>query len=350
MHRLVLTFGAVALVGASQASAAETWRMTTIAPETSAYYQLFSQSFADRAAQMTGGEIVIEAFPGGVLAPPTEAKQSVLDGIADAAHIPPSWFVNENPANTFGAQPGGMGPETLMYWLYEGGGLELWREFRRENDGLATLVVGLGPTEILAHSHVPIRTADDLAGLKFRTSGAFANILAEYFDAAPTFVPGGEVYTMLERHGVDAAEWSTPAENEIFGLQDIAEFINIPGAHVNAWFFEVVVPTERWDALPAETQQQLEAAAKLATFDSYLNWGSADLAAMEGLRAGNNEIVELDPALVQAIRDAGRDWAERQSAEREAAGDPWMRRLTDSYYGFLDYWLANSAYRFVDRQ
>src|SRR3546814_11277400 len=100
-----------------------------------------------------------------------------------------------------------MPPEMLMHWLYNGGGQALLAEHRRATMKMHSMVVGIGPAEIW-HAHKPIRTVEDLRGVKFRASGAWAAILNEKFGAAATTVAGSEVYNMLERHGVDAVEGS----------------------------------------------------------------------------------------------------------------------------------------------
>ena len=106
---------------------------------------------------------------------------------------------------------------------------------------------------------------EHVKGLKFRTAGAFAEILSEYFDAAPTVVPGSEVYAMMERQAIDATEWSGPSENQIAGLQETARYIMYPGPQTNAFFMEFAVKQETWDALPEDLQAKIEAAAQLAT-------------------------------------------------------------------------------------
>src|SRR3546814_19234699 len=91
-----------------------------------------------------------------------------------------------------------------------------------------SMVVGIGPAEIW-HAHKPIRTVEDLRGVRFRASGAWAAILNEKFGAAATTVAGSEVYNMLERHGVDEVEWAGPAEKPKLGPQNIAPPVMVPG-------------------------------------------------------------------------------------------------------------------------
>jgi TRAP-type mannitol/chloroaromatic compound transport system substrate-binding protein len=331
--------------GAQQATR---WRVNHFSTETSMFYTLTIVPFVQRVNQLTGGRLQLQPFPGGVIAPPLESYKAVEDGLADAGHLTPLYIVNRDPVNSFyGGHPGGMPPEMMMHWLYNGGGQELLAQHRRATMNMHAIPLSIGPAEIW-HAHKPIRTAEDLKGVKFRASGAWAQILNEYFGAAATTVAGSEVYTMLERRGVDAVEWSGPAENLKTGLQNAAPYIMVPGVHTNAFLFEFIMPAAKWDALPDDVKKAVEAAAKLSTLETLLAWTMEDIEAMKKIRTGKVQIVELDPSLVKAIREAGREWAKKRAAEQEAKGNPWMKRVADSYYNFYDSWLVNASYRALD--
>ena len=345
----VLAAAAVPLTSAGHAAAQQKlrWRTTTVVGETSMFYQM-AAPFVKRVTEMTNGAVEVQTFPAGVIAPALDGYKAVEDGLADAGHLTPLYVVNRDPVNAFyGGHPGGMPPEMLMHWLYNGGGQALLAEHRRATMKMHSMVVGIGPAEIW-HAHKPIRTVEDLKGVKFRASGAWAAILNEKFGAAATTVAGSEVYNMLERRGVDAVEWSGPAENIKMGLQNIAPYIMVPGPHTNAFSFEFMLPVATWDALPAETKVQIEAAAKLATLEALLDWTMQDVKAMETMRNSKAEIIAVDPSLVTAIREAGREWANERAAERASKGDNWMKRVSESYYGFYDNWLKNASYRTLD--
>src|SRR5690606_30356697 len=141
-------------------------------------------------------------------------------------------------------------------------------------------IVGMHGSELFAHSRKPIRTAEDLKGIKHRTSGSNAAILQEYFGGNPISAPQGEIFGLLERGAIDAAEFATPSANVSDGYHEVAKYIIVPGIHTANSPWEFVVKKETWDALPADIQAKLEAAAELATFESYMKTGVDNLAAM----------------------------------------------------------------------
>jgi TRAP-type mannitol/chloroaromatic compound transport system substrate-binding protein len=325
------------------------WRLTTYAPEGNQDYRDYVEVYVKNVELLTSGEIKIQPFGAGVLAPPFEAPQAVQKGIADVAYFFPAFMVNQDPANAFLAGlPGGMSAEPTMAWLFYGGGEKLWVDFRREEMKLHPVVSGIGPTEIFAHAHKPIRTAEDLKGLKFRTAGAWAVILKDYFGASPTVLPASEIFTALERHVIDGTEYVTPSINMATGLHNIARYIMLPGIHQPTYVYDALVKTEVWDALRPDLKEKLIAAGKLTMMQALLRISVADVDAIAKMRAGKNEFVTLDPGLVKEIKKAGRDWAMKTATEQKAKGNPWMERFAASYFGFQDKWVDASEIRIMD--
>src|SRR5262245_29658515 len=199
------------------------WRLTTYSAEGSQDYRDYVEAFARNAELLTGCEVKIQTFCAGILAPPFEGPQAVQKGIADLAFFFPGFMVNQDPANALlGGLPGGKSAEATMAWLFQGGGLKHWTDFRRGAMNLHPIISSVAPTEIFAHSHRPIRTAEDLKGLKIRTTGAWAAMLKDYFGATPTVLPPSEIYPALERRVIDATEYITPSINYAYGLHNIA--------------------------------------------------------------------------------------------------------------------------------
>lgn len=327
-----------------------TWRVAAPVPEGNFLYDSFMKIFAENVDRLTGGEIKIEVYGAGVLVPPLRIHEAVQEGTVDAGHTSGTYLVNMDPANSIlGSHPGGIGPEAMMHWLYKGGGKELWTEFRRETMGLHPLIAGIGTTEILAQSTRPIRTCEDFKGLKHRTAGAWATILNEKFGGTGVVVPAGEIFTMLERKGIDSLEWATPGANLVEGFHRIAQYIVVPGVHANSFPWEVVVKAETWDALPDDRKAQLEAAAELTTFQSYLKFGAEDIEAMQAFKSGNNEIIQLDSECVRQIEEAGREWITTEADKKAVEGNDWAKRIYDSYDTFHQAWRQNSQYRALDR-
>ncbi|WP_299938500.1 TRAP transporter substrate-binding protein DctP [uncultured Pelagimonas sp.] len=346
--KLSSTLAAVAFATAlySPAQAAEIeWKMTAAVGEGSFLYQNFMQRFTDNVGMITQGRVEIQPFGAGVLAPAFKAYEVVQDGIVEAGHSTPSYLVNQDPTNAiFASFPGGMSPEATLHWVYEGGGEEMLQEFRRAEMGLHSIVVGIGTSEIMAHSNVKIETVEDLKSVKYRTSGAFAAVLQDEFGGIPTVVPGNEIYTLLQRKGVDAIEWSTPGANITEGFHEVAPYMIMPGVHQPSFLWEVFVKQDTWDSLPADLQGLITAAGKLSTYESYTRFGDSDIKAMAEFRKTKVELVTMEHAESEKIREAGRNWARAKATELAKAGNPRLQTVLDSYLTYQANWAENSGY------
>ncbi|WP_138464224.1 TRAP transporter substrate-binding protein DctP [Poseidonocella sp. HB161398] len=334
----------VMLAGGAALAQEVTWQVPTSVPEGSPFYVNFLERFAENVDTLTGGRVEIEPFGAGVLVPALKVYEGVKDGVIAAGHSTPSYLVNQDPVNAiFAGFPGGMGPEAYITWIYEDGGKDALYELRAA-EGLKSLVVGIGSSEIMAHSNVPIRTAADLKGLKYRTSGPWAEVMKEYFGAVPTVVPPGEIYTLLQRKGVDLIEWGPPSGNLPEGFHEAAKYIIVPGVHQPTFLWEVVLKQETWDALPADLQGLIDKAADLTTMQGLLHFYSQDIKAMETYRSGANEIITLDPAFVEELSEAGQDWIAKTAEAQKAEGKPAMSELLAKYEAFEHSWSAESSY------
>jgi TRAP-type mannitol/chloroaromatic compound transport system substrate-binding protein len=345
MKRLTLLAAVCVLLSAPAiAQQKYSFTMTTTVPEGSILYTGMTIPYVEAVKSLCGDQVEIKPYAAGVLAKFSEAHLAVQDGRADSAHSTPIWLVNQDAANApLGSLPGGMGSEAMLIWLYKEGGRQQWEKFRRDKMGLHMILAGIGTTEIFAHSHKPIRTVADLQGLKIRSSGAWADIL-KTFGATPVVLGGGDIFPMLERRAIDAAEWLNPSGNISTGLANITKYIITPGVHSMSWPYEVVFRAETFDKLPKPVQACLEHAGELVTLRSYLLFGQQDLKAMAQFRQ-KNEIIDLPPEFIEEVKKRGRVWLNEKAAELSAKGNNWAKEIAASYFAFQDFWDANSGYR-----
>lgn len=341
----VLTACVVTTAMASNVLAADiSWRVPTSVPAGSPFYENFLERFSDNVSTMTEGKVDIKPFGAGVIVPALQVYNAVKEGTVKAGHSTPSYLINQNPVNAiFAGFPGGMGPEAYINWIYEGGGQEKLQELRKD-EGLHSLIVGIGSTEIFAHSNVPITSPDELDGLKYRTSGPWAEVMREYYNAVPTVVPPGDTYTLLQRKGVDAVEWATPSSNQSEGFHEAAKYIVIPGVHQPTFLWEIVLKQETWEKVSDDLKPLIEAAAKLTTYEGLSDFYHNDIKAMQDYRSGRNEIIVLDDEFVDEMAENGQEWIASEAEKESEKGHPKMMEILKDYNSYHDLWNAQKDY------
>ena len=92
--------------------------------------------WAERVKAMSGGRLEIEVVPAGTIVPAFEVLDAVHKKVIDGGHTAAAYWVGKQRAATlFGPAPGGpFGMDMMDYmgWIYDGGGLELYRELYQD--------------------------------------------------------------------------------------------------------------------------------------------------------------------------------------------------------------------------
>lgn len=322
------------------------FKMTTFEREGTTLWKLFPEAFTEKMKLATDGAVEVQPYSSGVIAGIFEAYRAVEDKRADMAFTYPAFEINERPASAFISDiPGGMGPHAKILWVLAGGGQQLWTEYRHSH-GLHGLFCGVIGSEVFANSHKRVQSLADFKGFRYRTAGA-NTVVMQALGAAPTTVPGPEVFTMLERKGIDGAEYLDPYQNFTLGFHKIAKYVIYPGAHAPGGLYEVVMRKETWDSLPPDIQQKFQLVCDSVLIRAYADLNYRNAIAMQKM-AETNELVELDPEVIEAFRKEGRNWVDQKIKEETGKSKEWMEKFAESYYGFRQTWTKNNGYLVVD--
>lgn len=300
-----------------------------------------AKGFAKNVEDLTGGRIKINVFPGGTLSNALKVTEAVNRGVVEIGH---NWMAydwgRDRTTALFAGYAGSPTPEGYLMWLYEGGGLELWQEYRDKEFNVVSFPCAIIGTEIFLHSNKKVQTHEDFKGLKLRTSGAWAEIASD-LGASTIVMPGAEVYTSLDRGVIDATEWGSPEINKPTGFTDIAKYVVVPGMHQPGGVLECEVNKEVWAGLSEEDQQAIAKAARLSMYESWSAGANADLSAFKEMSEGDNEIVHLDPDFMETIEEATNKWEDEQAEENK-----WFARVLNSLRDFEEQLAVWPEYRF----
>ena len=344
VRNLILLVAAVTIAAGmaltKDAAAAEVkWKMAT-SWGGGPLMEIGAKAFAEKVKFLTNGRIEIQVFPGGQLGSALKVSETVREGVAEVGH---TWmgydWGRDKTTVVFGGFAGSMDSERMLHWLYEAGGLDMWRQFRDEKFGVVSMPMFIRTAEAFLHSRKAVRTLADLKGLKIRTAGAWLEI-SKNLGAAPVTMPGAEVYTSLERGVLDATEWGTLWENISPGFNKIAKYVIIPGVHQPVAPFEVLFNKDAWNKLSDRDRALVEEAAKIVTFETWTRIGHEDAKALEYYRKAGNEIIELDESVQVETKKLARAWAAEQ-----AKGNPWFAKTWKSQRAFEELWKDAARYR-----
>ena len=325
-----LATGLLAATLSTQTLAENNWRMAT--PWSGGpWLERDAQGFVDHVNTLSNGGFNIKLFPGGTLGSALKVTDSVQSGVAQISHNYINYDYGMDPTTALLAgHSSGLTPEEFMLWMYQGGGVELYEQYRLEQFNVVAFPCSILGTEIFLHSNKAVRTLEDFKGLRLRTSGAWAEI-ASRLGASTVVMAGSEIYSALERGVIDAAEWGSPEMNKPTGFQEVAKYVIFPGIHQSGGVLECEVNKRAWDKLSEQEQNLLRQAGKLSVFDSWLAASYADLDAFEELKEGNNELVELHPSFISAVLKETKAWE-----DGHAEANQWFAKVLTSQRAFKE--------------
>jgi TRAP-type mannitol/chloroaromatic compound transport system substrate-binding protein len=305
------------------------WKMVTAWPANFPGLGSGAAELAAMISRVSGGRINVHVYAGGELVPPFEVFDAVSRGTAEMGHSASYyWKGKMEAAPFFAAVPFGMNAQEMNGWLYNGGGLDLWRELYA-GFNLVPFPAGNTGVQTAGWFNREINTVEDLKGLKMRIPGLGGEVMARV-GATPVNLPGAELFTALQSGAIDATEWVGPYNDLAFGLHRVAKYCYYPGWQEPGPTLECMVNKQAFEALPDDLKAIVETCCR-ATNDLMLaEYTARNQQALEQLVNEHKvDFRPLPPAVLDALRQAS------LAVMEEIAGrDPFARRVWDSYRAF----------------
>ena len=248
-----------------------------------------AMDWAAEVEKRSEGRLQITVHPGGTLTKADQCWQGVLDGVSDIG------------MSCFAYTPG-------RFPLLEALDLPLgWPDGLTATRIATQLAAKYNPAEVQGakilyiHAHgpgilatkKPVRTLDDLKGMKIRGTGLSAGI-ATALGATAVGMPQPETYDALQKGVVDGT--FCPIETLKGWKQgEVIEYVTDTKAigYTTAMF--VAMNQRSWDALPADLQKIIADVSAEWVDKHGQAWNQADVEGLEFVKSLNREIITLSP-------------------------------------------------------
>jgi TRAP-type mannitol/chloroaromatic compound transport system substrate-binding protein len=243
------------------AAATTTWKVQTSWPA-----GIGLKTFKDWCAtikEKTGGELEFKAFAAKEVVGDFELLDGVKNGVLEAMNSFTLYWAGKLPATAFLSSylMGLRYPHEWDCFFYSKDGLKIAREVFAKQGLYYVNRIHHGPNII--HSKKPIRSIEDFKDLKLRVPGG---MIAEGFAAVgakTTLLPGGEVFSALEKGTIEAADYTGPAVNWDLGFQQVSKFIfmgppGLESIYQPVDLMDFVVRMDVWNKLSPKMQQWLD--------------------------------------------------------------------------------------------
>jgi TRAP-type mannitol/chloroaromatic compound transport system substrate-binding protein len=274
--------------------------------------------------QATNGRIKITLYLSGALVGYADMLEALGAGTFEVAFNVVSFFSGLDPG--FSAICGIPGidrtPRDVRIWFDPFGGNEIYRDAYLDYNVYFVRPTILGAEGLFTKR--PIRTLEDIQGLKVRTAPGLSHELFVKLGASPQSLPGSELYTALDTGLIDAAEFVSLTTNYDMGLHEVTEAVLYPSFHAPTFNSDVSVNLDAWNELPDDLKAIMEAFAQRVS-DNYNYWGAAaDYETLNELKNAGMEIADLSDEDKQTITELGilgaEDWRSKSELSDRVIG------------------------------
>lgn len=305
------------------------WKMVTSWPTNFPGLGSGAAKLAEMITAASGGRLAVKVYGAGELVPAFEVFDAVGRGTAEMGHSAAYyWKGKAAAAPFFCAVPFGLNAQEMNGWLYEGGGLELWRELYARF-GLVPFPAGNTGVQMAGWFRKPVNGLADLQGLKMRIPGLGGEVMSRV-GAVPVNLPGAEIFSSLQSGAIDAAEWVGPYNDLAFGLHRAAKYCYYPGWQEPGPTLECMVNQAAWETLPKDLQEIVALCCRAVNDAMLAEFTARNQQALDVLvREHGVQLRQLPDDVLLALRKAS-----DKVLEEAAAADPLARKALESMRAF----------------
>ncbi len=303
--------------GLSPATFAKELKLGHFLPPRHTNHTKVMQPWASEVAKRSGGDLKIQIYPARQLGgTPAGQYNQALRGIADISFMVPGYTptvfpgtgIVELPFLTKGAQHA-----TRILWA-------VFPKYLSKEYNEVKVITFWTVDNFVIQSRKPIRSLDDLKGLKIRSPSSTVSAIAKIWGAVPVNMPITKVYTSLER-GVINGFFAGPSAMFSFKLGEVVKFYTTGVGGSNLPLF-IVMNKKSWNALSGAHKKIIEETSGpslglrgAAAYDARYKRAIATARKRFGV-----EVIDLSDAERAKFRAAAAPMVESWIAAREKQG------------------------------
>ncbi|MBN1849109.1 MAG: TRAP transporter substrate-binding protein [Deltaproteobacteria bacterium] len=325
---VIMTIISIFLISPAFAEKPIKWKCQVFWSAAELTYKTFVD-FCNRIKVLTNGRLEIAPYPAGAIVPTFEALDALQNNVIQCMHMWPGYFSGKEPALAAISDmvAAYSHPWQKDAWMYYKGGWEMLNEMYRPYNAYTVGWMLWGVESMVSTD--PIRRMEDFKGLKMRVPQGMTAMLMQKLGASVVVLPGGEVYSALDKGVINTTDWATPSMNQRLGFFQVAKYYNYPGFH-SMPIGDFTVNIKEWNKLPDDIKQILKTACREWCWDSIERIAIDDIRAVEEMKhKGVTALTWTDEDLTKVRAVAIEVWDEF------AKKSPMTKKVVDSQKDWL---------------
>ena len=286
LFSVVLTIVCVIMVvSVSRAAEVIKLKYANYLPTTSSISQL-SSDFCDEIKKRTNGRVEISYYPGGTLLTAPRMFDGVVQGLADIGMAHLAYTRGRFPVMEVLNLPLGFSGD----WVAGHVANDYYDKYKpKEFETVHPLYFsGVSPFVIYT-AKKPVRTLEDLKGMKIRGVGLDGDIL-KALGATPVPFEMSDVYEALRRGVLEGANLSLePLKNFRFG--EVVKYVTASWRVGSNGVFYVVMNKDKWNSLPPDIKKIFDEVVAEYKEKTFRAWTQADIDGIEFLKSKGGQVI-----------------------------------------------------------
>jgi TRAP-type C4-dicarboxylate transport system substrate-binding protein len=296
---------------------------------------LLSGWFCDEVKNRTKGQVEITYHPGGTLLNPVKMYDGVITGIADLGFSHIQYTRGRFPVMEVFDLPLGF----PTGWVDTQVATDFFNKYNPKewNDVHVLYVTTTGPL-ILQTTSKPVKTLEDLKGLKIRATGQLADIL-KALGAVPVPLPMPDVYDALLRRVIDGVSVDL-STLKYWKFAEVTKYVTAYWQLGTGITFYWVMNKGKWNALSPDIQKILTQVASETREKQASLWDQMDIEGRDLFKSKGGEVISLSDAEAQkwikAVEPVIGDYKKSMVSKgyKDTDVDGWLKYIKER----IDYW------------
>jgi TRAP-type C4-dicarboxylate transport system substrate-binding protein len=247
--------------------------------------------FCDELNKKLAGKVELTQYTGSTLLSAPKIAAGVSTGIADIGLSNLAYTRGRFPVMEIMELPLGF-PSA---WIAGHVANDFYNKFKpKDFDTYHVLMLSTSPINVIQTLNKPVKTLEELKGLKLRGTGRLGDIV-KALGATPIPIETPDLYDSLKRGVIEGA--LLPLETlKGFKTGEVQKYVTASWKVGSAYCFYVLMNKNKWDSLPADVKKVINEFSKEFTERWAVEWNNIDIEGREYFTKQGGQIIPISDA------------------------------------------------------
>lgn len=291
--------------------------------------------FCDEVKKRTNGRVEITYYPGGTLLNPVKMYDGVITGITDMGFSHIQYTRGRFPVMEVFDLPLGF----PSGWAATQVATDFFNKYKpSEWDDVHVLYVTTSGPIILQTISKPVKTLEDLKGLKIRAVGQMSDII-KALGGLPIPLQMPDVYDALRRGVIDGVTVDL-STLKYWKFAEVTKYVTADWQLGTGITFYWVINKSKWNALSPDIQKIFTEVASEAREKQAALWDQMDIEGRDLFTSQGGQMINLSDAeaarWIKSVEPVIADYKKNMVSKghKEAEVDGWVKYIKER----IDYW------------